>query len=226
VSPARESERYVPAAGRRLFSGVYDPVVALTMRERAFRGAVLDAVLAPPVPSTVIDIGCGTGSLAIALARRAPQLRIVGVDGDLDMLARAEAKLAQSGPGARVDWVQGRAERLPCEHASADVAALTLVLHHLAPVGKEAALSEAQRVLRPGGRLVVADWGRPRDPLTSLGFLALQLIDGFAITGEHRAGRLAQRIEQAGFDAPRVLERWRTIWGSLELIVATRRVVE
>jgi ubiquinone/menaquinone biosynthesis C-methylase UbiE len=172
VSPRHDTERYVPAAGRRVFSGVYDPVVALTMRERAFRGAVLVAALAPPVPSTVVDIGCGTGSLAIALARHVPQLRVVGVDGDPDMLARAQTKLAQSG--AMVDWVEGRAERLPCKDASTDVAVLTLVLHHLAPAGKDAALSEARRVLRPGGRLVVADWGRPRDPLTSLGFLALQ----------------------------------------------------
>jgi ubiquinone/menaquinone biosynthesis C-methylase UbiE len=219
---SRASERYVPAAGRRVFSSVYDPVVALTMRECAFRGAVLDAALAPPAPSTVIDIGCGTGSLAIALARRAPQLRVVGVDGDPDMLARAWAKLAAGGDDATVEWVDGRAERLPREDASADVAVLTLVLHHLAPAGKNVALSEARRVLRPGGRLVVADWGRPRDALTSVGFLALQLLDGFATTAEHRAGRLAQRIEHAGFDDLRRLQRWRTVWGSLELIIAAK----
>jgi ubiquinone/menaquinone biosynthesis C-methylase UbiE len=223
VSPRREGERYVPAAGRRVFSGVYDTVVAVTMRERAFRGAVLDAVLAPPAPSIVVDIGCNTGSVAIALARRAPQLRVVGVDADPDMLGRANAKLARSGPGATVDWMEGRAERLPCADASTDVALLSLVLHHLAPAGKDAALSEARRVLRPGGRLVVADWGRPRDPLTSVGFLALQLIDGFATTREHRAGRLAQRIEHAGLGDLRLVQRWRTVWGSLELIVAARR---
>jgi hypothetical protein len=50
--------------------------------------------------------------------------------------------------------------------------------------------------------------------------------DGFATTGEHRGGRLAQRIEQAGFDNLRVLQRWRTVWGSLELIVATQRPVD
>lgn len=222
----RESEPYIPAAGQRVFSSLYDPVVALTMRERAFRGAVLEAALAPPAPSTVIDIGCGTGSLAIALARRAPQLRIVGVDADPDMLERAQAKLVRSGHGGTIEWAKGRAERLPLKDGGADVAALALVLHHLARSGKDAALSEARRVLRPGGRLIVADWGRPRDPLTAVGFLALQLIDGFATTREHRAGRLAQRIEEAGFNDLQLLERWRTVWGSLELIVATRRLDE
>ena len=84
---------------------------------------------------------------------------------------------------------------------------LTLVLHDRARPGKDAALSEARRVLRPSRRLIVADWGRPRDPLAAVGFLALQLIDGFG-------------------EALQLLERWRTVWGSLELIVATRRLDE
>jgi SAM-dependent methyltransferase len=223
VSPRHDTERYVPAAGRRVFSGVYDPVVALTMRERAFRGAVLVAALAPPVPSTVVDIGCGTGSLAIALARHVPQLRVVGVDGDPDMLARAQTKLAQSG--AMVDWVEGRAERLPCKDARTDVA----VLRSCCTISRRLARTPRSR------RLVaccvpVGDWSSPTGAgraIRSRLWASLRCsFDGFATTGEHRGGRLAQRIEQAGFDNLRVLQRWRTVWGSLELIVATQRPVD
>jgi ubiquinone/menaquinone biosynthesis C-methylase UbiE len=209
-------QRYVPAAGLSILTRVYDPLIALMMRERSFRGAVLEALLAEPPPATVADIGCGTGTLALAIAERAPQTRVIGVDGDPEVLGIARAKSGADG----IEWHEALVDSLPLAEASADAVTMTLLLHHLAPSGKTAALREARRILRPGGRLVIADWGRPRDPLTSTGFLVLQLIDGFAGTSEHRAGGLPGRIEQAGFTAPRLLRTWRTVWGSLELLVA------
>jgi hypothetical protein len=51
-------------------------------------------------------------------------------------------------------------------------------------------------------------------------FFALQLLDGFASTRDHASGRLPSFIEGAGFAAVKVQQRWRTAWGSLELILA------
>ena len=96
----------------------------------------------------------------------------------------------------------------------------SLLLHHLPHESKLRALREARRVLAPAGRLVVIDWGRPHDLLMRAGFVTLQLLDGFENTRDHAAGHLPSLIAQAGFGSIKVPQRWRTVWGSLELIVA------
>jgi SAM-dependent methyltransferase len=209
--------RYIPAAGHARLTALYDPAMALTMRERAFRPALLQAVLAAG-PQLVVDVGCGTGTFALMLAEADPRVEVRGFDGDEAVLERARAKV--SPQANRLSFEHSLAGELPVESGSADVVTASLLLHHLAPVAKLAALAEARRVLRPNGRLVIADWGRPRDPLTRAGFLALRLLDGFENTRDHAAGRLPLMIEHAGFSSVRIVQRWRTVWGSLELISA------
>lgn len=63
------AERYVPAAGRRGLEPLYDPVTKLTMRERAFRAAITDLALTAPNDGPIMDLGCGTGSQLLQLAR-------------------------------------------------------------------------------------------------------------------------------------------------------------
>jgi ubiquinone/menaquinone biosynthesis C-methylase UbiE len=211
------AERYVPAAGRPAFTRLYDTIVALTMREATFRGRlraqVLDRLRAA---GAVVDVGCGTGTLAIALA--ADGAEVIGVDGDPDVLALAHAK-----PGAdAVQWRKGLATALPLSGASADRVVMSLLLHHLDAAGKRTALAEALRVLRPGGRLHVADWGRPRDPVMRAAAWALARVDGPNGLREHVAGEVPMLLADAGFGAVAVHDRLRTAWGSLELLSALR----
>jgi SAM-dependent methyltransferase len=124
--------------------------------------------------------------------------------------------------GGRVRFSRSLAGALAIEDASVDVVIASLVLHHLAPPSKLAALHEARRVLVDRGRLIIADWGRPHDPLMRACFAVLQLVDGFQGTRDHAAGRLPGLIAQSGFDAVHVRRRWRTMWGSLELICSRR----
>lgn len=211
------AERYVPAAGRPAFTRLYDTVVALTMREATFRGRLRTQVLdGLASEATVVDVGCGTGTLAIALA--AGGAEVIGVDGDPEVLALAHAK-----PGAdAVQWRKGLATALPLPGASADRVVMSLLLHHLDPGAKRTALAEAVRVLRPGGRLHVADWGRPRDPLMRAAAWALERVDGPEGLREPLDGRLHAVLSDAGFVAVAVHDRLRTGWGSLELLSALR----
>ena len=188
------------------------------MREERWRPVLRDHVLAGvPEGGRVIDIGAGTGTLAIALAEARPDVEVVGIDGDPGVLAQARAK-----PGAgRVTWQTGLAGELPLADASADAAVLSLVLHHLGPDGKRRALAEVARVLRPGGRLHVADWGRPATPALRGAFFALQVLDGFEGTRDHAAGRLPDLLRAAGFADVRRGGRLRTTWGTLELLEAS-----
>jgi ubiquinone/menaquinone biosynthesis C-methylase UbiE len=166
----------------------------------------------------VLDLGCGTGTVAEQLVAADPSVHVLGVDGDETVLARARQKVARYGD--RVRFIKSLASDLPLEDASADVVIASLLLHHLTPPSKLDALTEGRRVLVPGGRLVIADWGRPHDPSMRAGFLMLQLLDGFTNTRDHAAGRMPSLIAQAGFDMVRVTQRWRTLWGSLEILTA------
>jgi SAM-dependent methyltransferase len=209
--------RYVPAAGRAAFTRLYDPVVALTMRERRFRALLQAQVLgALPDHGTVVDVGCGTGTFAIDLATAHPGGAVIAVDGDADILLTARRK-----PGAdRVDWRQGLAGELPLEADGADAVVMSLLLHHLDAAGKRAALAEAHRVLGPGGSLHIADWGRPADPVMGAAFFVLRMLDGFDNTRDHVAGRVPGLVGAAGFGGVERRARLRTAWGSLELLAA------
>ena len=209
--------QYIPATRWRIFTRLYDPMLALVMRERRFRDLMRERVDADlPRSGTAVDVGCGTGTFAIALAAERTDAQAIGVDGDDEILAIARAK---PGAGA-VEWHRGLAQELPLEDRSAAVVTMTLMLHHLLPEEKRQALAEAARVLQPGGHLHIADWGPPHDPVMSGLFFVSQAIDGFDRTRDHRAGRLPELIKEAGFDSVERYGCFRTAAGSLDLLSA------
>lgn len=218
MAEASAEPSYVPATRWRIFSRLYDPVLALTMREGAFRTAMRERVEAGlPQGGTAVDVGCGTGTFAIGLAASRPDANVVGVDGDPEILAMAKAKAGSDS----VQWIEGLAGELPLDDNSADVATMSLVLHHLLPEQKREAMREVRRVLKPGGSFQIADWGRPHDPLIGALFLVSQAIDGFDRTTDHRAGRLPQFLREAGFTQVERYGRLRTPLGSIDLLAAT-----
>lgn len=205
----------VPAAGRAGLTRFYDAAVALTMREPLVRGRLV-ADVAARRPDAVLEVGCGTGSVAVRLAAALPESAVTGLDADPEALGIARRK----DPHARVTWEHGSATELAFAGASFDAVVASLLLHHLRRDDKLRALREAARVLRADGTLHVLDWGRPQDPLTAAGFLALRALDGFAVTADHARGRLPSLIRDAGFADVQRLDRFRTIWGTVELLRA------
>jgi ubiquinone/menaquinone biosynthesis C-methylase UbiE len=189
-------------------------VIAATTRERAFRTALLEAA-APRPGEAVLDVGCGTGSLAAMLAEREPRARVAGVDADAEMLARARAK------SATIDWREARAEQLPFAGESFDLVVSSLFFHHLPPAGKRAVAAEIRRVLRPGGRLAVADWGSPGDPLMWAASRSIRLFDG-ASTADSLRGGLPEVLHGAGLHDVEERGSVRTMFGRLVIHVAGR----
>ena len=94
-------------------------------------------------------------------------------------------------------WRTGLAGELPLGKASADAVVMTLLLHHLDRSAEQPALAEARRVLRPGGRLVIAGWTVPAGSWPRLVFPTLRVFDGAAGLEDHAAGRLPRLVAAA-----------------------------
>jgi ubiquinone/menaquinone biosynthesis C-methylase UbiE len=110
----------------------------------------------------VLDVGCGTGTLALEAAHRVGQAgRVAGIDPSSVQIARAQAKAAKYGPS--LAFQTGVIEQLPFSDSSFDVVFSTLMIHHLPAPLKRQGLVEVARVLKSGGRLVIADFARKQD---------------------------------------------------------------
>jgi len=202
---------FLPALRFGALTRFYDPVVAATTRERAFKRRLVD-LAEPRAGERVLDVGCGTGTLAVELAARCPGARITGVDADEAMLERARRKSPE------LDLHVAMAQDLPFGDASFDLVVSSLFFHHLRRDDKLAVASELLRVMRPGARLAIADWGAPRDPLKRVAAQGIRLLDGAEPTSDNLAGRLPALLEQAGFVAVAERDTLRTAFGVMVLL--------
>ncbi|MEV6480682.1 class I SAM-dependent methyltransferase [Streptomyces sp. NPDC051576] len=212
---------FTPAMGRFAPTRLYDPVASL-MRERLWRG-LLAMHVAPRPDDVIVDVGCGTGSLALLLHRVEPRARVIGVDPDHEVLATARRKAGLAG--AAVGWRTGMGDALPEVLADAgpvDTAVSSLVLHQCPIPMKESILASMHTVLRPGGKLVVADYGRQRTRRMRLAFRVVQFADGFADTQPNADGVLPRLMSEAGFGEVREAEVVSTVSGSISIYVARR----
>jgi ubiquinone/menaquinone biosynthesis C-methylase UbiE len=213
----RDRDRFVPALRFKWMTGLFDPVCRLTTREGAFKRRVLERA-ALVEGERVLDLACGTGTLALAAARSLPGLRVTGVDGDPAILARARAKA-----GREVTFDQGLSTELPYEDESYDVVLSTLFFHHLSDQAKVDSAEEVRRVLRPAGRVVIGDVGRPQDRLMRVAvLLTVQILDGFDVTSGNVAGRLPATLQEGGLQDVHVTDRVRAPIGTLEIVTARR----
>jgi ubiquinone/menaquinone biosynthesis C-methylase UbiE len=126
------------------------------LRELRVRTATL-AQLQPG--EQVLDVGCGTGTLAMEVARRVGRAgRVAGVDPGTEQIARARSKAARRN--VPIEFQIGVIEQLAFPDQTFDVVLSTLMMHHLPAGLKRQGLAEIARVLKPGGRLVIADFKR------------------------------------------------------------------
>ena len=129
--------------------------------DRGWRDRAVDSLTLPD-HARVLDLCTGTGDLAIATVHRVQTATVVGVDFAGEMLRLGLAKIRDAALQRQIRLIRGDAARIPLPDGSCDAATIGFGIRNVAE--PERALAEIARVLKPGGRLAILEFGQPRIP--------------------------------------------------------------
>lgn len=205
-------QQFIPALRFHFLTGLYDPVLRWTMREREFKGKMLLEIQAGP-GHRILDIGCGTGTLTMMLKRAFPDSTIIGVDIDPKVLALAKRKTAKAR--LVVEYHEASATSLPFADGYFDSAVTSLMVHHLQRNDKQAFLAEVFRILKPGGILYLTDFGMPRTALTRATSVIVQYLEK---ASDNMKGLIPDMMHDAGFTSIREYGSYETLFGTVSLL--------
>ena len=189
-----EGARYVPALLHRRLTPVYDLFAQAFLRDARLKSELVARARIGP-GHQVLDLGAGTGTLAILVKRAHPAARVTGLDSDPAILVIARDKAARAK--AEVAFDAGDAGALPYPDASFDRILSSLVMSVLTTEQKRLAVRETRRVLRPGGVLSIGDFGPPH---TRWGRFVTPLVRRFEPIRGNLEGLLPRILGKAGFD--------------------------
>jgi demethylmenaquinone methyltransferase / 2-methoxy-6-polyprenyl-1,4-benzoquinol methylase len=202
VAPASERNR----AARELFAPLartYDRYARLLSfgQDPRWRVFLCSRVDAGP-GDTVLDVACGTGAVAIELARR-HGCRVVGVDQSPEMLAEGRRRVTAAGLAGRIELREGRAEELPFEDGGLAGLTFTYLLRYVDDPA--ATMRELVRVVRPGGSIAMLEFAVPPRPLPRAAW------EAWVRAGLPLAGRAVSPGwgEVGGFLGPSIRAFWR-----------------
>ena len=190
-------KEYTPALGFDWLSIWYDLTIKLTMPERKFRRLLIE-YLSPKSGERILEFGFGTGSNLILAASQNTDIELIGLDIDPKIKRIASKKLLRNNIDIPLQLYDGSV--FPFEDNSFDKVFSCLVFHQLADNKKAHALNEINRVLKPGGKLIIGDWGKANSPWMRFSFYAVQLLDGFNTTHANVMGALPKFIKEAEFE--------------------------
>jgi demethylmenaquinone methyltransferase/2-methoxy-6-polyprenyl-1,4-benzoquinol methylase len=201
AAPASERNR----AARELFAplaGTYDRYASLLSfrQDPRWRSFLASRLVVEPA-GTVLDVACGTGAVALEVARL-HGCHVVGVDQSPEMLAEGRRRIEAAGLGDRVELAEARAEELPFESGSFDGLTFTYLLRYVDDPA--ATMRELARVVRPGGRIAMLEFGVPPRLLPRAAW------EAYVRLGLPLAGRVVSPgwAEVGGFLGPSIKAFW------------------
>jgi ubiquinone/menaquinone biosynthesis C-methylase UbiE len=172
--------------------------------------------VAPQPNDRILDVGCGTGSLALLLKRAQPQAAVFGLDPDGNVLARARRKATAAR--VEVPFIEGFLEqRIFSAIPQPTKVVSSLVFHQVPLQEKRRMLTVIRRALATGGELHIADYGLQRTKLMRLLFRTVQALDGKTNTEPNARGVLPKLMADAGFSEVEETHVIATATGSISL---------
>lgn len=183
---------FTPAAGRFTPMQFYDSGVAILTREAVWRRQILQ-LLRPRYGDTILDVGCGTGSLALLIKRAAPGAHVVGLDPDPEALSIARRKA--DAAGIEIEWRQGFA-RDAADCGAFDKVVSSLVFHQVPVEEKKAGMEAMFAAAKAGGTICIADYASQAVwPMRQL-FRVIQVLDGRTNTEPNANGFLEREMSK------------------------------
>lgn len=170
---------------------------------------------------TILDFGCGTGTLPIMIKEQFPSVNIIGIDVDAEIIGIAERKI--KAKGLRISLKKYDGESLAfLGHQQFDRIVSSLVFHHLSTSAKRNILSQLYRITKPGGELHIADFGKPKSFYTKAAFGLLRRFDGVENASVNAKGLLPHFIKSGGFKEVQITQSFNTAFGTVDLIKARK----
>jgi len=216
---SEDRNTYIPALRYEWLTGFYDTLMDKLMHEAEFKQALVRQAQVKK-GHRVLDLGCGTATLTLLIKQAHPEAEVTGLDGDPKALEIAREKVARSGLAITID--KGMSFNLPYLDNSFDRVFSGLLFHHLTREDKVRTLKEVVRVLRRGGELHVADWGKASNVLMRTAFFLVQLLDGFKTTTDNVNGLLPEFFGKAGLQEAQETARYTTMFGTMALYKARK----
>ena len=211
TSENNRSRAYIPALSYAWLTPYFDPLLKWVMQDEVFKVRLLEVAHLESA-SSVLDLGCGTGTLTILAKRRCPSIQITGLDIDPAVLNIARKKAIQAG--AQVRWEIGMADELTFDKATFDRVLSSLMFHHLDRAAKVRALEETFRVLKPGRELFILDFGVPHTAWMKLIAIALRRLEEVE---DNFQGLIPEMMCNVGFEGVTELEHFSTTLGPLSI---------
>ena len=205
------NEEYIPALSYRFLTPFYDFIQKYIVRDVRYKTLLIEQA---DIRSgqRVLDLGCGTGTLAIMAKQAQPKAEVYGLDADPDMLKVARYKSTQQN--APVKFEVGFTNKLPYPDSSVDRVLSSIMIHHLKTPDKELTAREVYRVLKPGGQLHIIDFGKP---VTWYGNLLGPFLHGFEEANDNIDGQLPEIFGAPGLKTNVVGNFW-TFFGDLAFL--------
>jgi len=210
-----KNEKYIPALSYHWLTPFYDTAVRLTTREKVFKKALVEQAKIK-AGHRVLDLACGTGTLAILIKNAQPQAAVVGIDGDAKILETAKTKAKESG--VEIGFDEGMSFDLPYEDESFDRVVSSLFFHHLTRENKLKTLRQVKRVLKPQGGFHIADWGLPANLLMKGSSYLIQLLDGSETTADSFNGLLPKLMTDEGLEEVKETDSFNSLFGTIRLL--------
>ncbi|AND42979.1 class I SAM-dependent methyltransferase (plasmid) [Cytobacillus firmus] len=204
---------YIPALKYHWMTRFYDPLIQWGMQEKKFKThLVKQATLQPN--ETIMDLACGTGTLALLIQQSQPGVQVIGVDADPKILSIAKGKIKETQVN-NITFEEGFSDKLPFSNNLFHHIFTSLFIHHLTQEMKKKTFEEVYRTLRSGGQFHIIDFEKPQNWLMRVAFFSIQFLDGFETTSNHVKGIIPNLLKETGFVSIEETGQFSTITGTL-----------